>query len=460
MTRSEPPRARSAIEGEVWPGVPGAEGASVLALLFQLDRTQWLDPETLRARQFAQAERLYAHACATTPYYAERWRDWDVEPGRRLDAEAWSRLPVLTRRLAQEQADRLLSERPPPSHGAVGAGLTSGSTGAPLSIAATQLTRLYWRAFTLRDHFWQGRDFAGRLAAIRTLAKSAPYPDGVRSPSWGEATAATLETGPSFGLDIDTKVSLQAEWLRRRDPDYLLTHPSNLAALLAESPRRPPRLRLAATVSEALAPEIREACRSTWNIEIADIYSSEEVGYIALQCPSGGGYHVQAEGAMVEVLHPDGRPCAPGEVGQVTATPLHNFAMPLLRYALGDLAEVGAPCPCGRGLPTLTRILGRVRNMVRLPGGERHYPNFGGLMRGIEAVLQFQIVRKAADELEARLVVARPLPPQAEAELTGRLRERFQHPFRVRFVYLAEIPRSPRGKYEDFRSELDEDQLW
>ena len=51
--------------------------------------------------------------------------------------------------------------------------------------------------------------------------------------------------------------------------------------------------------------------------------------------------------------------------------PLHNFAMPLIRYAIGDLAEVGAACPCGRTLPVLRRVLGRTRDMLVLPSGEK-----------------------------------------------------------------------------------------
>jgi phenylacetate-CoA ligase len=204
--------------------VAAGEAASLLAPLFQLDRTQWLALDALLERQFSQLERLYAHACATVPYYAERWRAWGVEPGRRLTMDSRSRIPVLKRREAQDRSDTLQSRTPPAAHGALGAGLTSGSTGAPLKIAATQLTRLFWRAFNLRDHLWHGRDFSARLAAIRTMPESAPYPDGVRAPSWGEATAQAFETGPSFGLEITTKVRLQAEWLSRRS--RLSPHPS------------------------------------------------------------------------------------------------------------------------------------------------------------------------------------------------------------------------------------------
>ena len=78
------------------------------------------------------------------------------------------------------------------------------------------------------------------------------------------------------------------------------------------------------------------------------MYSSQEVGYIALQCPENESYHIQAENVLVEILDDDGLPCEPGEVGRVVVTALHNLATPLLRYDIGDYAEVGSPCSCGR----------------------------------------------------------------------------------------------------------------
>ena len=109
------------------------------------------------------------------------------------------------------------------------------------------------------------------------------------------------------------------------------------------------------------------------------MYSAAEAGYLALQCPQQEHYHIQSESALVEVLDEAGNPCRPGETGTMVVTPLHNFAMPLIRYAIGDIAEVGAPCACGRGLPVLARLLGRVRQMLVLPSGARRYGNVGDL---------------------------------------------------------------------------------
>lgn len=86
--------------------------------------------------------------------------------------------------------------------------------------------------------------------------------------------------------------------------------------------------------------------------------------------------HIQSEHALDEVLDVANRPRAPGETGRVVATNLHNFATPTIRMDPGDLATVGAPCPCGRGLPVLARIDGRARDLMTLPDGHRILPSF------------------------------------------------------------------------------------
>ena len=106
------------------------------------------------------------------------------------------------------------------------------------------------------------------------------------------------------------------------------------------------------------------------------MYSSQEFGYIALQCPDAHTYHVQSEAVYVEILDGPGGPCRPGEVGRVVISTLHNYATPLLRYEMGDYAETGGDCVCGRTLPVLNRIVGRERNMWIMPNGQRMWPVF------------------------------------------------------------------------------------
>jgi phenylacetate-CoA ligase len=264
----------------------------------------------------------------------------------------------------------------------------------------------------------------------------------------------TFQTGPAAALHIHTPVDQQAEWLQRHDPGHLMTFPSNLMALLQHCRAAGityPRLRSIWTLGEIVTPELRELAREVVGLPITDVYSSVEVGYIALQCPEQPHYHVQSEGVLVEVIDEAGQPCRPGEVGRVIVTALHNFAMPLLRYVIGDYAEVGEPCSCGRGLPVLSRVLGRTRNMLILPSGRRIWPLLeGALFSDVAPVTQFQIVQLSHSLLEVRLVVSRPVTPAEEDALGAMIRHHLEHPYTIAFTYPASIPRGPGGKYEDF----------
>ena len=437
-------RFLSALPGLAWPALPAGAGQAVLAILQQLQATQWLPAERLRALQETQLALLLAHARASAPYYRERI------PGR--PGEGLETVPVLTRRALQENFEALQSARPPPEHGPTLESRTSGATGAPVRVVRTALTQLLWRALTLRDHLWHRRDLAGKLAVIRQGIK----PGTARS--WGPATEDVVETGPCAMLTPASSIAEQLDWLERERPEYLLTYPSSLAELARLSLQRGARLRglrEARAIGEALAPETRQLCRDAWGVPVSDFYSAQEAGYIALQCPRHEHYHVQSESVRVEILDDADRPCAPGQVGRVVVTDLHNFAMPLIRYELGDYAEAGEPCGCGRGLPVLRRILGRVRNTLVTADGTRYWPSFG--VRGvleIAPVQQAQFVQKSFDLIEARIVVSAPLTQEQEKRLGERFLSRLPPGFRIEFVYRDAIPRSAGGKFEDFYSEV------
>src|SRR5262249_15877820 len=147
----------------------------------------------------------------------------------------------------------------------------------------------------------------------------------------------------------------------------------------------------------------------SWGVPLQDTYTSREGGYMALQCPEHTHYHVQSEAVLLETLDDRGEPCRPGEVGRVVITPLHNFAMPLIRCESGDYAEAGRFCPCGRGLPVLNRIMGRSRNMLRLPKGGRIWPDLLPIEKSMDLpIAQYQLAQIDLHVIEARIAPRRP----------------------------------------------------
>jgi len=441
----------SATPGIAWPGLPTPLGATALALLFDLDRSQWLPADQLRGRQLQQLQVLVRHALATVPYYRKRWGDRH-DFSRALTLERFTALPLLARRDLQERFEDLKSSDVPAAHGSVKESQSSGSTGTPVRILKTRLNGLLWNVFTLRDHLWHRRDLRGKLATIRHGIPAGEFRH------WGAATAGLLADGPSVVLGVRDSVRTQLRWLEQQQPDYLMTYPSiagELAVLVASGENRLSRLREVRTMGEVLTPDVRELCAQAWSVPVTDIYTSEEVGYIALQCPLHDHYHVQSEGVFVEILDEQDRPCAPGQLGRVVVTSLHNFALPLIRYELGDYAEVGEPCPCGRGLPVLRRVAGRVRNMLVTAAGEQYWPAFGTRsFTRFAPVQQCQLAQIGYDLIEARLVTAGALSAEQEGGLRELILSRLPPGFSVRFAYPDKIARSAGGKYEDFVREI------
>jgi phenylacetate-CoA ligase len=248
--------------------------------------------------------------------------------------------------------------------------------------------------------------------------------------------------------------------MEKIQPNYLLIYPNIWRALLDATEGKAgiwDQLHQVRTIGETVTDELRDRTRTKANAELVDLYSAEELGTIALQCPHSGLYHVMAEGLIVEILNPEGKHCQPGETGRVVVTDLKNLATPLLRYEVGDYAEVGHLCNCGRGLPTLKRILGREHGMVKLPDGSKHWPTTG--IRDFPsdaAVRQCQLVQRSLQTMEVRLVVSNGnLNAAQEAALSKVIQHRMGYDFDCRFIYFKEqIPRSKSGKFEEFICEI------
>ncbi len=251
-----------------WPAITRRNGNIMLALLFQLEQSQWWPPERLRVAQFRQAGQLLRHARATVPHYRERLKDLAWDGKAPPDADLWAQLPLLRRQDIQANEGRaLLSECYPKSHGTTRKVHTAGSSGKPLTVVSSNIAAIFWNVISLRDTLWRRLDCSAKIAAIRLDEnKLALYPEGVVMDYWLKSTRPFLATGPCAVLNISTPIDRQIEWLMRQKADYLITYPSNLEALLhhcLDKQIRLPGLSRVQTLSEVLHP------RATWRASIS-----------------------------------------------------------------------------------------------------------------------------------------------------------------------------------------------
>lgn len=450
MSKSPWTDVKGSVARIVWPPLLQGSNATLEALVRLLGDTQWLNADELAANQFSQLRVVIDHCARYSPHFCKRLAESGLTPKDFKSLEDLRKLPLLSRRDLQANARDVYCSEVPQEHLPPHENRTSGSTGEPVIVKRTRMGQLFWLGITMREYFWHEGRFDLRYSAIR------PTVPGHRIvESWGAPADMLFDTGKAQLIPIVTPVAQIAEWLASFDPHVLIVYPSVLDALLEHREKHGlelPSLQIIRTISETLKPRIRERALAALPVKFADNYSSQEAGIIAIQCPQSGLYHVMSESLIVEVIGEDGHACREGEVGRVVLTDLHNFATSLIRYDIGDYAEVGGLCPCGRGLPTLKRVLGRERNLILMPDGTRHWPLVGfARFREAAPVMQYQFIQHAREEIEMRLVVETPLTSQQEADLIKTVQDALGFPFVLRFTYFPDaIPRAANGKFEEF----------
>lgn len=428
--------------------------SALVRLLSNLTATEGAAPECLQNLQDSRLRALSTHHTQHTPAYRARLERANI---RELDLSSLKSLPPIRRRDIQDEGAAFTSAQIPEQYKPLGKIKTSGSTGEPVELTKTAVNQLFWSAYTIRDHVWNHRNFMNRMTAIR--ANISTYLEGT---SWGFPASQLFATGPAQGIPISTPVERQAELIDQFQPDILIVYPGNLAALLEIWNMRkrtpPPKFRHVKTIGETVSPELRRRTRETFGLAIEDNYSSQEAGPIAIQCPEGGLYHIMGEALIVEVLDENDAPCKAGKTGRVVITDLHNFAAPLIRYDIGDIAEAGPACSCGKTLPTLKRVLGRERNLVQHRNGDRHWPLVGfHRFAEVAAVQQYQFIQHSLDEIEIRIVTRQTLTPAQEIALIDICSSALGKDFSYRLSRFREwLPKAANGKFEEFICRIDQ----
>jgi len=401
----------------------------------------------------AQLGGLLQVASHFVPYYRQRLPAW-CQSGQ-LDPARFRELPILKRSDLQEFGPQLENTRPPEPYRALGSTSTSGSTGTPIITKGHRAAAMMTRAQQIRFQRRFGFDFDAACAFLTSRHKPgfADPPEGSVGPAW----SAGFGSGPALLLDLMASTDDQLDWLIRKRVPYLATYPSNLQALIQRSvelSRRPEALQAIVLSSEPVSPELIALTEQTWGAKCLATYSSSEAGLMGSP-RADGGYYVEAETVHLEVLRDDDTPCAPGEIGRVVVTTLQEFLRPLIRYEVGDYAEVVQDDAADRvTLPRLGRVMGRERTMIQLPDGRRVWPYFEfAPLLSIGGLRKWQLVQHADLSLTARVVGHGPLSEVLQARIVEVIRNALPG-VQVRIEQVEDIPRTARGKFLELVSEV------
>ena len=419
-------------------------------LVTELNHLQWYNPGKLQQIQTTKLRALVNHHAVNSPYFQNQLKASGAKPSD-INAADMSKLPLLTRRDIQSAGEDFFARSVPESHGKLGEVKTSGSTGQFVKIKATDVVSQFFHAFNVQENIWHNRDLKMRMCVIKA---GGTYAENSRKPNWGLPYVAMGETGEVQLIDITTDVEEQNKIIQEFQPEYLLTYPNNIRALLEIWQRdgNAPAIKHFKSVGETVSEELRDLVKTVLGIKVEDVYSSQEMGTIAQTCWYGT-YHTMDQNLIVEILDDDNQPVAQGETGRVVITDLHNYASPMIRYEIGDYAVRGSECQCGRGLQTLVKVRGRERNLICHADGSRHWPQVG--MYQFDTldflVRRYQVVQHSLTDIEYRIVVDEPVSESQQQDLINLAAAAMGSEFTYRVTQqTSDFAVNPNGKFEEF----------
>lgn len=418
----------------------------------QIHESQRLSQHEIRQKQLSLAATLVEFASEEVPLY----RDLYGGPTRISTWAEFCSLPFLERAVA---ADATISTRKPQRTFGLSAPLTetstSGTTGKKV-VTSRSLKFEVWRAACrLLEYEWAAVDPRGSCLLIRsderTLdSETRRNPRGERLRCWEEPL---LEGLMPFGFGLEFPIGAKEESivgaLHEHKMDYISTTPTMLESMIPSLNGYTAKTLL--TIGETLSEETRLRISEAYSCPVFDAYGTRETGRVAAQCPACNGYHVHDLNVLVELIDDSGRPIEPGETGHVLITSLHNYAMPMIRYRVGDLAVKGAACPCGRELSFIERFEGREVNRILLRGGRKRISrSVSKHLQKIETIHAFQVRQKSYDRFELVLDGSSFISERDLQETKRLLEELVEETVQLTLTRVDSLPPLPSGKRTRF----------
>ena len=424
-----------------------------------------------RWRYGPDTERLVEEALARDGWTAEQWRVWREErlafvlhraathvlyyrdqwarrraAGDRAAADVLANWPTLSKDALRAEPRAFLADDCDPAR--MYYEHTSGTTGKPLHLWHSRETLNAWYALLeARMRRWYGIDRGDRWAILGGQLVAPVARD--RPPYWVWNFALRQLYLSAYHLAPDN-IAAYLEAMRRHEVVYLLGYPSGLYALARVALERglaAPRLRVVIGNAEPLLAHQREAIEAAFGCPARETYGMAEYAAAGSDCQHGR-LHLWPEAGHVEIVADDGdQPLPAGAAGRLVATALLNADMPLIRYETGDRATAAADaCACGRGLPVLAAIEGRVDDVIITPDG-RHIGRLDPVFKADLPIREAQIIQETRDTLRVLYVPTEAYTAADGQALIGRIHDRVGGEMGVVLEAVAEIPRSAGGKF-------------
>jgi phenylacetate-CoA ligase len=413
--------------------------------LYSMRKRAFWSREKLESYQLQKLRSVIKYAYDHVPYYKRKLRELEIKPGDIRNRSDLNKVPVIRKNDIKRNVENLISEDFSIKNLAMRS--TSGSTGEPLTVYLSASEIEFRKAKHLRAN-----NACGQKAWDRWVTLTGPQHFG-KSTRLQRLIALYVPITTSVFNDVSTQIAI----LERLKPNVLDGYSSALLLLAKEVERLSLKTinpKFIISGAELLDGNSRDYIGNVFGVPVYDQYSSVEFDRMSWQCRRKMGYHIDADALIIQFLDKNGEEVSSGETGEIVVTSLFNYAMPLIRYSIGD---VGTPsdetCDCGRNLPLMKMVGGRKDSLLYLPNGQVITPRAFTValheFKFYNLIEKFRIIQKKLDVFEFIIELKDDSLNERifEEELVTHLRTIFKMhdlTFNVRFV--EEIPLDKNGK--------------
>lgn len=430
----------------------GLKRNNTLHELKRLKRSQYASLEALREIQLGKLKRLLASAY-NCKYYRKSWEKIGFHPKDLQKIEDIQVLPFLSKSIIRQNYDNLIM---PNFKGKMINYKTSGSTGSPMSfIVDNKRVSQEWAA-NWRARRWWGIDIGDKQVLL-----------------WGSPIEIASQDKLKKIRDLLLNYRLLSAFnmsevnmyeyirvLKKFKPKYLFGYSSSLyifSRFIKEEGIDIHNLNIKAifTTADTLFDYQRKLIKEVFGCGVGIEYGARDGGFIAHECPDGG-LHLNPEGIIIETIDEKGIPTRKGEPGEIVLTNLDAFAMPFIRYKIGDIGVLtDRQCTCGINLPMLDNIQGRMNDHIRNKDGKYIYSGaITFIIQRFKGIEKFQAIQERVDKLTVNIVKNHDFHDQDVMTITKELNKLFENKINTTIEFVNAIKPTPSGKHRYIISEI------
>jgi phenylacetate-CoA ligase len=372
----------------------------------QLHSSQWLPIQELEKLQLKKLKKILSYSYEKVAFYRKYYDKHGVHPNDLKSLEDIRKFPITTKELAR---DTPLEERM-----SVEVDLsqcvtrkTSGSTGIPISIIDDKYSLSYIDAYLFRRYLEYGYKLWEKIC--RTDTHPIISPNLATSRARQELSKQIDRTGRFRSIPLEDGIEKNIQMIRKESPQILMAYPSYLrvlAQVLRERQDNSIKPKIILTHGEVLDESSRTLFNYTFDSQVYNGYGCIEIAPrgMAWECKQRSGLHINSDLVLLEVLK-DKEPVSPGERGEVVATSLFRTSTPMIRYKVGDICTLSDDrCECGREMPLIKNIDGRLVDFIELPNGQQIPPyTVMSRIQNISGIGRYQIIQETKNKIIARI---------------------------------------------------------